>query len=226
MFNIVSSKAPSTPLLTATAQQIVNSFNKNKLPFGWWVGPNALDCNAQEILISVGMRFKEEVIGMASHATDIDYNISAVPDNLIIKTVKSQQDFHDYGLVMSSVSTQLNEDIAVRFYQTIGEHYQKSPKADMFIAYLKNTPVAISSCIEAHGIGGIYDIVTNPLFQKRGIGTIMTKTAAQSLKNKGCSIIGMQATAQGERIYSKLGFAKYRAFKCYSNEYMLKESLV
>ncbi|WP_375664886.1 GNAT family N-acetyltransferase [Bartonella sp. CL162QHHD] len=45
----------------------------------------------------------------------------------------------------------------------------------MFVGYINNNPVAICFCIKADGVGGVYDIVTNPDFQKRGVGSFMTK---------------------------------------------------
>ncbi|MDD9331006.1 MAG: GNAT family N-acetyltransferase [Bartonella sp.] len=90
----------------------------------------------------------------------------------------------------------------------------------MFVGYINNSPVAICFCIKADRIGGVYDIVTNRDFQKRGVGTLMTKIAIEHLKRKKCHVIGMQASNEGIGIYKKLGFINFGEFKVYSNKYI------
>ncbi|MFA5075517.1 MAG: hypothetical protein WC436_05450 [Candidatus Babeliales bacterium] len=49
----------------------------------------------------------------------------------------------------------------------------------------------------------------------------MTSIAIQFLKENGSTIIGMQASEDGYRIYDKLGFDKFDLFKIYSNKNLL-----
>ncbi|UTO28519.1 GNAT family N-acetyltransferase [Bartonella harrusi] len=88
----------------------------------------------------------------------------------------------------------------------------------MFVGYINNNPVAICFCIKVDGVGRVYDIVTNPDFQKRGVGTFMTKIAIEHLK---CHVIGMQASNEGIGIYKKLGFRNFGECKVYSNKHMV-----
>ncbi|MBX4335400.1 GNAT family N-acetyltransferase [Candidatus Bartonella raoultii] len=91
----------------------------------------------------------------------------------------------------------------------------------MFVGYIKNSTVAICFCIKVDGVDGVYDIVTNPDFQKRGVGTLMTKIAIEHLKRKKCHVIGMQASNEGIGIYKKLGFINFGEFRVYSNKNMI-----
>ncbi|WP_254473791.1 N-acetyltransferase [Bartonella sp. B1098] len=75
--------------------------------------------------------------------------------------------------------------------------------------------------MKADGIGGVYDIVTHSDFQKRGIGTFMTKIAIKHLKRKNCHVIGLQASHEEMSIYKKLGFINFGEFKVYSNKHMI-----
>ncbi|MGC0371658.1 MAG: hypothetical protein DGJ47_000357 [Rickettsiaceae bacterium] len=219
-FNIISAKNLQETIHVDQAKSIIDSFNEQKLPLAWWVGPNSSNYKADKALLSVGLEHVETEVGMAALATDIDSHITSIPDNFKIKRVESLQDFIDYGNVMASVFEPFDEE-AVRFYETIGGCYKKDPDVDMFVGYINNNPAAICFCIKADGIGGIYDIVTNPDFQKRGIGTLMTKTAAECLKRKKCDVIGMQASDDGIGIYKKMGFISFGEFKVYSNKHMV-----
>lgn len=170
----------------------------------------------------MGLEHVETEVGMAALAQEIDSHVSSMPDNFKIKKVESLQDFRDYGNVIASVFEPFDEE-AVIFYETIGRCYKKAADVEMFVGYINNNPVAICFYIQADGIGGVYDIVTNPDFQKRGVGTLMTKIAIEHLKRKKCHLIGMQASHEGMGIYKKLGFINFGEFKVYSNKHMIME---
>ncbi|PPE03459.1 GNAT family N-acetyltransferase [Holospora curviuscula] len=219
-FNIISAKNLQETIQVDQAQSIISSFNAQKLPLAWWVGPNSSNYKVDEVLLSLGLEHVETELGMAALASDIDSHITSMPDNFKIKEARSLQDFIDYGNVMASVFEPFDEE-AIIFYETIGGCYKKDPDVDMFVGYINNNPAAICFCIKADGIGGVYDIVTNPDFQKRGVGTLMTKIAIEHLKRKKCHVIGMQASNDGIGIYKKMGFISFGKFKVYSNKHMV-----
>jgi ribosomal protein S18 acetylase RimI-like enzyme len=219
-FNIISAKNLQETIHVDQAQSIIGSFNAQKLPLAWWVGPNSSNYKVDEVLLSVGLEHVETEVGMAALASDIDSHITSMPDNFKVKEARSLQDFIDYGNVMASVFEPFDEE-AIIFYETIGGCYKKDPDVDMFVGYINNNPAAICFCIKADGIGGVYDIVTYPNFQKRGIGTLMTKIAIRHLKRKKCQVIGMQASNDGIGIYKKMGFISFGKFKVYSNKHMV-----
>ncbi|WP_273717379.1 MULTISPECIES: GNAT family N-acetyltransferase [Bartonella] len=189
-FNVISAKNLQETISVDQAKSIIDSFNTQKRPLAWWVGPHSSHYKVDEVLLIIGLEHVETKVGMAALAQDIDSHISSTPDNFKIKEVESLQDFIDYGNVMASVFEPFDEE-AIIFYKTIGSCYKKDPNIDLFVGYINNNPVAICFCIKADEIGGVYDIVTNPDFQKRGFGTFMTKIAIEHLKRKKCHVIGM-----------------------------------
>ncbi|EJF96948.1 GNAT family N-acetyltransferase [Bartonella elizabethae] len=219
-FNIISAKNLQETVPVSPAKSIIDSFNAQKLPLAWWVGPHSSHYNVDEVLLSIGLKHVETEIGMVALAQDIDSHIASQPDNFKTKEVESLQDFRNYGNVMASVFEPFDKE-AVIFYETIGGCYKKDPNVDLFISYINNNPVAICFCMKADGIGGVYDIVTHPDFQKKGIGTFMTKITIQHLKRKNCHVIGMQASHEGMSIYKKLDFINFGEFKVYSNKHMV-----
>ncbi|WP_273788748.1 N-acetyltransferase [Bartonella sp. ML70XJBT] len=179
-FNIISAKNLQETIPVDQEKSIIDSFNAQKQPLAWWVGPHSSHYNINEVLLSVGLEHVETEVGMAALAQDINSHVTSMPDNFKIKEVELLQDFRDYGNVMASVFEPFDEE-AVRFYETIGHFYKKDPNVEMFVGYINNNPVAICFCIKADGMDGVYDIVTNTDFQKRGIGTFMTKIAIKHL---------------------------------------------
>ena len=86
----------------------------------------------------------------------------------------------------------------------------------MFVGYIADEPVTICCAVIDEDFGGIYDIVTNPKFQRKGLGTYMTSLASKYLIQNGCSIIGMQASDDGQYVYTKMGFESFGTFRVYS----------
>ncbi|WP_244979340.1 GNAT family N-acetyltransferase [Bartonella queenslandensis] len=154
---------------------------------------------------------------MAALTQDIDSHVTSMPDNFKTKAVESLQGFIDYGNFIASVFEPVDEETVI-FYETIGRCYKKDHNVDMLVGYINNNPVAICFCIKTDRFVGVYDIVTNPYFQKRGFGTFMTEIAIEHLK---CHVIGMQASHEAINIYKKLGFINFREFKIYSNKHMI-----
>ncbi|MET3559845.1 ribosomal protein S18 acetylase RimI-like enzyme [Bartonella japonica] len=218
-FNIISAKNLQETIPVDQEKSIIDSFNAEKLPLAWWVGPHSSHYKVDRVLLSMGLEHVETEVGMAALGQNIDSHVSSMPDNFKIREVETFQDFRDYGNVMASVFEPFDEE-AVIFYETIGRCYKKAADVEMFVDYINNNPVAICFCIKADGIGGVYDIVTNPDFQKRGVGTLMTKIAIEHLKRKKCHVIGMQASHEGIGIYKKLGFITFGEFKVYSNKHI------
>lgn len=219
-FNVVAARNLNTEIDIREAGSIISAFNIGNLPFSWWVGPNSATYGLDELLNFCGLEHVETELGMAAAASDIDSEISSFPENFKISTVNSIAAFEDYGNVLASVFNPFDVD-AVMFYKTVAGFYKANSPLKMFVCYVDEEPVAISSCINSDGIGGVYDIVTKPSFQKRGLGTIMTKVAVRHLKLEGCNVIGMQASKDGIGIYKRLGFMTFGEFRVYSNKVLL-----
>lgn len=220
-FNIIAAKSLTEDLKKAQAEQIVAFYTAKTMPLAWWVGPNSARYGVDRILSSVGLEQVETEIGMANYIDNIKVNFNGCEvENFKVKEVRSDKDFESYGYVMASVFEPFDVE-AVKFYKKISQHYKKSQNVRMFVGHVNDDPAGICFTINAEGIGGIYDIVTNPTYQKRGIGTFMTKLAIEKLKQDKCQIVGMQASVDGMGIYKKLGFESFGEFKVYSNTKML-----
>ena len=217
-FNVVCGGDFTDSAIAPKLSSIVQYYTFKQYPFAWWVGPSSWSSTTHEILMSAGLVHTETEVGMAGDAQDILTKFKTIEEFTYL-TVKTENNLHNFGLVMASVFEPFDEE-AVRFYKMIAPYYNNE-KIKMFVGYIDQVPAAICSCVIDDKFGGIYDIVTNPKFQKRGLGTYMTSIAIQFLKENGCDIIGMQASQDGQRIYDKLGFKQFDLFKVYSNKNLL-----
>lgn len=80
-FNIVSAKNLQETIPVDQAESIINSFNAQKLPLAWWVGPHSFHYKVDEVLLSMGLEHVETEVGMAALAQNIDSHVTSMPDN-------------------------------------------------------------------------------------------------------------------------------------------------
>ena len=71
---------------------------------------------------------------------------------------------------------------------------------------LENKIVGIGTTIIHKNVAWLAQIVVHPDFRNRGIGSLITKTLIENLKNDSCKTILLIATEMGQRMYEKIGF--------------------
>ncbi|MFA5075518.1 MAG: hypothetical protein WC436_05455 [Candidatus Babeliales bacterium] len=168
-FNVVCGGDFTDLDIASKVSSIVQYYTSKQYPFAWWIGPSNWNNTAHEILTNSGLIHTETEIGMAGDAKDILTKFKII-EGFTYLAVKNENDLHDFGLVMASVFDPFDEE-ALRFYKMIAPYYNNE-KIKMFVGYIDKIPAAICSCVIDDKFGGIYDIVTNPKFQKRGLGTL------------------------------------------------------
>lgn len=88
------------------------------------------------------------------------------------------------------------------------EGEQSGGKLANFVATLDGQPAACSSvCIE-DGVAGVYCVATLESARGHGLGTAVTRAAVEYGRRNGATHAMLHATAMGEPIYRKIGFAE------------------
>ncbi|GHT91038.1 hypothetical protein FACS1894122_02680 [Alphaproteobacteria bacterium] len=197
-------------------RKVVNHYTEKDVPFALWVGPQNFDKKVEQILQTTNLKCVESELAMAVYAEDALLKSDEI-EGLNIKEVSNIDEFKDYGFVMASVFDPFDKE-AVAFYKKISCSYDsENGKYKMFVGYMNNEPAAICcSIVSDEKFGGIYDIVTHPEFQRRGLGTYMTSVAIKNLIDFGCDVVGMQASNDGQMVYNKMGFKSFGTFRVYS----------
>lgn len=75
-----------------------------------------------------------------------------------------------------------------------------------FLAEINSEPAGTTTCCAFGDIGWIAMVLVHKKFQGRGIGEKLVRKAIEYLNNSGVQTIRLDATAQGQRLYEKLGF--------------------
>jgi ribosomal protein S18 acetylase RimI-like enzyme len=88
-----------------------------------------------------------------------------------------------------------------------------------WVGYWEGTPVSVTAVVVAAGVAGVYSVGTLPAFQGRGCAeTMMRHGLSWARDAKGVEATVLQATAQGFRLYKKLGYRVVTQFGVYLKE--------
>lgn len=220
-FNILFDGDFSHPHILRDIQQLVNDFTTKKKVLAWWISPEVWNPKIHKLLTTHGLTLNEEEVGMANAPERLHLPTKKVED-LSIVTIETEKELQDYAHVLASVFDPFDEE-AIKFYQIVAKAYLQQPQRTHFVAYLSGEPCATCCIAVDESLGGIYDIITHPQFQRRGLGTLMTSHAIWQLQSMQISLIGMQASAQGLPLYRKMGFESFGAFRVYGHQTLAAE---
>lgn len=187
----------------------------NGRPFALWVGPENFDDRVDNILQASGLVCTEKELGMAIDSEKLIIKLNEISE-FTAEEVNDSIKMQHYGNVMASVFEPFDDEAVAFYKRDFGNYLKNNSSYKMFVGYIADEPVTICCAVIDEDFGGIYDIVTNPKFQRKGLGTYMTSLASKYLIQNGCSIIGMQASDDGQYVYTKMGFESFGTFRVYS----------
>lgn len=211
MFNIICKvKAQSLDHLT----KAVHNFTIKQLPFACWTGFDGEPHSLKTSLEQLNLHCTEQERGMAINLTQL---VNKTPyEDLKIRSVKYEADLKDFVDVIAKLVP--NEAQAIRcFYQKSSRFIlaEDSP-IKLFVGHINYEPIATSRLFCHAGVAGIWDIITLPEVQRKGIGTDMTLKALHVGKQLGYQFGVLTASEEGQFVYEKLGFEPLQAFSIYN----------
>lgn len=180
-------------------------------PFAWWLGPSCCGEDLKKDLIESG--FTEETTEYAMIANLSNYQ----PQNLEkkefdIKLCEDIQQLEDFASVIS-IYDQNAEEFYVNSKILSKEIIARNP---LFICYSDNKPVATGALHFTNKMAGVFDLITIPDMQGKGIGTAMMHKMMGYAKDIGCKQACLAASSDsGYRIYERLGFETVGKYNCY-----------
>lgn len=84
------------------------------------------------------------------------------------------------------------------------------------VAYLAGVPVAAAMTILSHGIAGVYWVGTVEEARGNGLCDVCTRTVSNAAFDRGAALVVLQASAQGEPIYRRMGYREFTRYAWYA----------
>jgi ribosomal protein S18 acetylase RimI-like enzyme len=188
-----------TPTITTTLQH----FARRHVPMLWLVGPNTQPSDLGAHLIRLGLTHMADDPGMA-------IDLHTLPSDLPVPTGFTSEPVDDLGTLRmwcGFTDQTVVAEALLAWGQTLG--FAPDREIVHFLGRLDGRPVATATLVLGGGVAGIYNVMTVPDAQRRGIGALMTVRPLEVARARGYRLGVLQSSKMGYPLYRRLGFQDY-----------------
>jgi ribosomal protein S18 acetylase RimI-like enzyme len=192
---------PETVVSTITST--LQHFARRHVPMLWLIGPSTRPSDLSAHLIGFGLTHMADDSAMAIDLQTLPMNLhvptgftSEVVDDL--STLRTWCGFTDQTVVA---------DALFAWGKTLG--FAPEREIVHFLGRLDGRPVATATLVLGGGVAGIYNVMTVPDAQRRGIGALMTVRPLEAARARGYQLGILQSSKMGYPLYRRLGFQDY-----------------
>jgi ribosomal protein S18 acetylase RimI-like enzyme len=82
-------------------------------------------------------------------------------------------------------------------------------QVEVVIAFLRDRPVSVAITVLSGESAGVYWVGTVPGARGKGFGELCTQRATNLGFSRGAKLVTLQASAQGNPIYRRMGYREY-----------------
>lgn len=214
-FNVICRAQLAPDGIEARIEEALAFFREVGRPFSWWVGPSDRPEDLSEVLNRAGLVLAEGELGMAAPLAGLP-PVETAPQGLRIERVSQPGQVADFARIMAANWTPPDPEAPAFYAAAAGLILRPDSPLRLYVGYLEERPVATAELCLAGGVAGLYNILTLASERRRGFGMALTARPLLDARAEGVRTAILQASEEGQRIYTRLGFrpsGQYREFK-------------
>jgi ribosomal protein S18 acetylase RimI-like enzyme len=206
-FNVICRARFTEASATTGIRSALRHFRDVRRPFSWWTGSGDSPPNLGRLLEEEGLIAAESETAMFADLSTIRPN--DLPSGLTIERVTTGRQLRDFADVSAANWTPPDGEV-LRFYdRTADAALSPDCPLRLYVGYLDGAPVATAECTIAETTAGLYGVATRSAYRSRGIGSAMTVWPLIEARREDATLAILQASAEGLRIYERLGFESF-----------------
>ncbi|MFJ2769245.1 GNAT family N-acetyltransferase [Streptomyces sp. NPDC087300] len=213
-FNIVAAARFTPQTAEERIAETVGTLLRTGRPFSWWVGPASEPGDLGERLVASGLQASEAETGMYRDLRDALPAAPATgPD---IRPVTTREQLADYAHVLAANWDPPATTVSRFFAAAAPWALAAGCPARYLVGYADGRPVCTAEVFLHAGVAGVYNIATLAAARRRGHGGAITLAALRTARDAGYGTAVLQASAEGEPVYRRLGFEACGRFTEYA----------